>query len=110
MKKSAKSGFYPILINLNRFDCIVVGGGKVAYRKVLSLLNFNARITVLSSKICKPLIELSEQKRISVIKKNYSKEFIKDFKIVFCATDNPEVNKEVRRDCTKEGILLNVSR
>ncbi len=109
MKKSEKSGFYPILVNLQRFHCLVVGGGNVAYRKVLSLLEFNARITVISPKLSKPLVDLFNQNRISVIKKNYSKVFIKDFKIVFCATDNPEINKTVREDCNSEGILLNVA-
>ena len=59
MKKSKKSGFFPILINLNRFNCLVVGGGKVAYRKVTTLLEFKANITVISPKICKPIIDLT---------------------------------------------------
>jgi precorrin-2 dehydrogenase/sirohydrochlorin ferrochelatase len=109
MKKSEKSGFYPILVNLQRFHCLVVGGGNVAYRKVLSLLEFNARITVISPRLGKPLIDLFNQNKIGVIRKNYSKEFIKNYKIVFCATDNPDINKVVREDCTSEGILLNVA-
>jgi precorrin-2 dehydrogenase / sirohydrochlorin ferrochelatase len=109
MKKSEKAGFYPILINLQRLNCLIVGGGKVAFRKVISLLKFNAVITVVSPRISKPIIELAKQSRIRVIKKSYSAEFIEDAGIVFCATDNPEINKMVRKDCSKKGILLNVA-
>ena len=109
MKKSNNSNFYPILISLERFPCLVIGGGKVAYRKVLSLLDFNAQITVLSPKICKPLIDLFRQNKIQIIKKAYSEEFIKDYKITFCATNNPDINKIVRNDCTRNGILLNAA-
>jgi precorrin-2 dehydrogenase/sirohydrochlorin ferrochelatase len=109
MKMKEKPAYFPILINLVRFDCLVIGGGKVASRKVLSLLEFGANITVLSPKTCLPLKKLDNKKKIKIIKKNYSVEFIKDYKIVFCATDNPVINKTVREDCTKEGILLNVA-
>ncbi len=108
MKKNKKAGFYPIFINLQRFKCIVVGGGKVAHRKVLSLLQFGADVTVLSPKIIKPIRELAEQNYIRIIKKVYSKEYIDGFGIVFSATDIPEINRTVRKDCTDKRILLNV--
>ena len=106
--KDEDFNFYPICINLQKFPCLVVGGGKVALRKVLSLQEFNANITVISPNICKPLIILSKEGKIKVIKKSYSKEFIKDYKIVFSATNNPEINKSVYTDCASEDILLNV--
>ena len=109
MKKSEKAGFYPILINLQRFNCLVVGGGKVASRKVVSLLNFNANITVISPRISKPILELARQGKIKIIKKYYSRNIIDNFGVVFCATDNPEINRLVRKDCTDKRILLNVA-
>ena len=108
MKHNTDQSFYPILLNLNKFPCLVVGGGKVAYRKVLSLLSFNAEVTVLAPKICKSLIEFANQKKVKLIKKAYTKDFLKNYKIVFSATDNPKINQIVRDDCTKENILLNV--
>jgi len=108
LKENIQPAFYPVLINLKRFPCLIVGGGKVAYRKALSLLEFHADITVISPKFCKPLMELHQQEKIKVIKKSYSKQFILGFKIIFSATDNQEINKTVSQDCREEGILLNV--
>jgi siroheme synthase-like protein len=109
MKISRNPAFFPILINLKYFPCLVVGGGRVAVRKVLSLLDFNAEITVLSPRICKQLNDLSIKNKIKIIKKSYSKIFIKNFMIVFCATDNSKINQKVYNDCTEEGILINVA-
>ncbi len=108
-KKSDIAGYYPILISLQKFPCLVIGGGKVAYRKVSSLLEFNADVTVVSARVCRPLSELFKQGKIHIIKKSYSKEFIKDYKIIFSATDNHDVNKIIRKDCSEEGIILNAA-
>ncbi len=108
MKYNTDQSFFPVLLNLNKFPCLVVGGGKVAYRKVLTLLEFNAEVTVLAPKICKPLVDFDKQKKIKIIRKFYNSEFLKNYKIVFSATDNSKVNQMVRDDCTKENILLNV--
>ncbi|MCW9095090.1 MAG: hypothetical protein OQJ74_04525, partial [Ignavibacteriaceae bacterium] len=77
MKKRKISTFYPILINLQRFPCLVVGGGQVAFRKIQSLLSYNVKITVLSPNICKPLKALIKKNKIKLIPKAYSKEYIK---------------------------------
>ena len=52
---------------------------------------------------------LLSQNKVKIIKKNYSTEFIKDFGLIFCATDNPGINKAVWEDCTREGKLLNAA-
>ena len=109
MEKKDNSNFYPILISLERFPCLVVGGGKVACRKVLSLLEFNAEITVISPKFCKQLLDMYQRGLIQIIRKSYSKEFIKNYKIIFSTTDNPETNRIIRNDCNSEGILLNAA-
>jgi precorrin-2 dehydrogenase/sirohydrochlorin ferrochelatase len=101
--------FFPVLINLSKFPCLVIGGGKVAHRKVTTLLNFKARVTVVSPKICKPLIELSQKNRIKIIRKSYNKEQIENFEIIFCATDNHKLNLNVYEDCKAENKLLNVA-
>ena len=108
MKKSKISTFYPILINLKRFPCLVVGGGQVAFRKIQSLLSYNVKITVLSPKVCKPLRALIKKNKIKIITKPYSKEYIKNYKIIFSATNKREINKQVCNDCKMENKLLNV--
>ena len=109
MKKTGKYIYFPILIDLRRFPCLVVGGGKIALRKTQSLLEFNAKGTVVSPKICRELTALSTHGKGGIIRKPYSREFLKGHKLVFSATDNPETNQLASRDCRRRGILLNVA-
>jgi len=109
MNENKNAIYFPLLLNIKNYKCLVVGGGKVALRKVISLRDFQAKVTVISPKICEPLLELNKKRKIKVIQKVYTKEYLENFKIVFCATDNPKINKIVRKDCTEKKILLNVA-
>ena len=109
MKKTDTYIYFPILIDLRRLPCLVVGGGRVALRKVRSLLEFNARITVVSPKLCAGLIKLSKSAKIPVIARPYSARFLKGHKVVFSTTDNPEIDRLVSHDCRRRRILLNVA-
>ena len=109
MNENKNAVYFPLLLNLKNYPCLVVGGGKVAFRKVISLRDFQAKVTVISPKFCEPLLELNKKRKVKIIQKVYSKEYLKNFKIVFCATDNPKINTLVRKDCTEKNILLNVA-
>ena len=43
--------YYPVFLNLENKKAVVIGGGKVAERKILSLLKAKAAITVISPDI-----------------------------------------------------------
>jgi precorrin-2 dehydrogenase/sirohydrochlorin ferrochelatase len=109
MNDKNNSIYYPLLLNLKKFPCLVIGGGNVALRKVISLLEFNARVTVISPKLCEQLYDLHQEGKIQIIQRYYSKEYLDNYKIVFCATDNPKTNQKVYQDCKDENILLNVA-
>jgi len=109
MKISDNSMFFPVLINLAKYPCLVIGGGTVAYRKVTTLQNFKAKVTVVSPKICKPLKELAKKNKIKFIKKSYHKNYLKNFEVIFCATNNHKINLSVYEDCKAEKKLLNVA-
>ncbi|MCX7746407.1 MAG: bifunctional precorrin-2 dehydrogenase/sirohydrochlorin ferrochelatase [Clostridia bacterium] len=99
---------FPFFIDLKDKKCLVVGGGKVAERKVLALLPFQVEITLLSPKITKTLENHHLQGEIHWICKNYDDEFLKDSFMVIAATSDHEVNARVYRDGTQAGIHVNV--
>lgn len=109
MKRNENSIFFPILVSLRKYPCLVIGGGNVALRKTESLLLYNAKVTVVAPKICKPLKDLSKKNKVKLIQKIYSKDLLKNFEIIFCATDNKQINLTVARDCKEENKLLNVA-
>ena len=109
MKEDRGGAFFPILINVQKYPCLVVGGGVIASRKITSLQEFNANITVLAPNISSRIEELNREGKIKVIKHSYSREFLHGFKIVFCATNNYQLNQSVYDDCVREGIFINVA-
>lgn len=44
--------YFPFMIELNNERCLIAGGGTVAYRKVCSMLEFGAVVTVVSPEFC----------------------------------------------------------
>lgn len=97
------------MIDLRSFPCLIVGGGAVALRKVQSLLEFNAQVTVVSPRFCKGLSSLAARGKIRTVKHSYSNRYLESNKIVFCATDNAGINKAVSNDCKRAGVLLNAA-
>ena len=108
-------GYYPIFLNLRGRRCVVVGGGKVAERKVRTLLRAQASVRVISPELTARLAHLAAQKRIEVICRPYRKGDLKLRRgngvplLVFSATNDPVVQQAVREDADALGALVNVA-
>src|SRR3989339_322589 len=101
--------YYPIMLDIANKRCFVIGGGKVALRKVNSLISYNAQIIVISPHLCNELMSLYEQEKINWIQRNYNSEDIQEAGIVFAATDNEQVNNQIGKDAHEKGIMVNVA-
>ncbi|MEW6455153.1 MAG: bifunctional precorrin-2 dehydrogenase/sirohydrochlorin ferrochelatase [Acidobacteriota bacterium] len=99
---------YPVFLKLENKDCLVIGGGKVAERKILSLIESKARITVISPKVSKNISDLSRKYPVQILKRNYQKGDIKDFFIAIAATDSDSTNRLIAKEAAKYKILCNV--
>ncbi|MCP4590069.1 MAG: NAD(P)-dependent oxidoreductase, partial [bacterium] len=63
---------YPItLVHLHRVRCLVVGGGRVAARKVAGLLATEAQVVVISPALCEQLELFVERGDVEVLRRNY---------------------------------------
>lgn len=100
--------YYPVMLNLEHRPCLVVGGGRVAERKVKSLLEAKADITVVSPQFTSALFELARNDRIKLLQNDYRSDLIKSFAFVCAASDDMSVNEEVAKECHSNGILINV--
>lgn len=85
--------YYPVFLNLKDKKAVVIGGGKVAERKMRSLLKAEADVTVISPRIT-PLIEKEKCKgTIAHINRRYRKGDVKKAFIVIAATDSHPTNQ-----------------
>jgi precorrin-2 dehydrogenase / sirohydrochlorin ferrochelatase len=99
------SKFYPIYLDVKGKRCVIVGGGKVAYRKVCSLNDAGADVVVVSPEICP---EMADVEGITLINTNYDEKYLEGVLLVIAATDNEAVNEKVALDAGKRNLIVNV--
>lgn len=97
--------YYPIFLNIQDKKCVVVGGGNVAWRKVCSLKDAGAKVTVVSPEFCP---ELEKETGIERVRQKYDSKFLKEAALVVASTDDGAVNKMIYSDAVERGILVNV--
>ena len=98
--------FYPVNLNLDNMEIIIVGGGNVALRKCMNFLDFGKSVTVLAPDFDIRFLELGN--KVDLINDIFKEEYIDKFDIVVAATDDKEVNEEIACICRKKSKLINV--
>lgn len=104
-----KKHYLPVLIDLHWFNPLVIGGGKIALRKVNNLLDFNSFPTIISPKINSELINIIKSNNLIYIQKYYETKDITNFNLIFAATNNIQVNNQIFEDCMNRNILVNIA-
>jgi len=107
-RKFNTPAYYPIMLNIKGEKCVVVGGGKVALRKVKMLLECGAKVTVISPTLHQDLVRLAQDKAIRLIKQDYEPGDLDGAVAVIAATDAEEINRSVAHEAKNRGILVNV--
>lgn len=97
--------YFPIFIDLSEKKIVVIGGGVIATRRVNTLLSFVEKIVVVAPKITPELQEAERLGQILWICAKYSFEYITEADMVIAATDQPEINCRIKRDCEAAGKM-----
>lgn len=98
---------YPIFLNLTGKRCLVIGGGKVAERKIETLLEYDAQVIVVSPESSVRIKELARDNLIKGLQRVFIPTDLDDVFMVFIATGDSELNKSVAELCRIKGILVN---
>jgi siroheme synthase-like protein len=94
---------YPIMLDLTHVPVLVVGGGRVALRKIEGLVNGGADVTVVAPDVVDAIQGLA----VRVVKRDYEIGDLDPARLVITATDDPAVNAAVAADATSRGIWVN---
>ena len=100
--------YYPVFLRIHKKKCVVVGGGRVALRKVRMLLDCGGEVKVVSSTFHSNLLRLAEKKAIRLIRRDYKPGDLAGAAIVIAATDQQEINRRVAEEAKRAGALVNV--
>ncbi|MFZ2063571.1 MAG: bifunctional precorrin-2 dehydrogenase/sirohydrochlorin ferrochelatase [Candidatus Binatus sp.] len=101
-------GYIPIFLDVTGRESVVVGGGEVAARKVEALLEAGARVTVVSPSLSPALKTLVARRLVTHIAREYQRGDIRGCVLVYAATDDPKLHRELAAEARALGIPINV--
>lgn len=115
--------YFPMFVDMTERECLIVGGGNVAYRKVIVMLDFGAKVTVVAEDICDELRKLTiddiasedktgsytanKENRITFIKRRFERKDCDGMEMVIAATDDNVLNHEIAEYCKAKDIMVN---
>jgi len=102
------SNYMPICISLKARRCLIVGGGRVALRKIDTLLYYESDITVVTPETNEKIEYYAKKDFIKLEKREYKSPEASEYGIVISASDNMEINEKVCEDCREAGVPINV--
>lgn len=70
---------FPVFVEMDQRDCLIIGGGQVALRKIRILLDAGAKVTVIGPSFCPELEQLASEGRIVCLpcETEYTLDFLK---------------------------------
>ncbi|MEC7596292.1 MAG: siroheme synthase CysG [Pseudomonadota bacterium] len=100
--------YLPIFFNLKKKQCLVVGGGDIALRKINLLLKAEATITCVSPSFCNTLKDLSKEANLWLIKKKFEPSDIDNHSVIISATNDSSINRLVSKLANEFRIPVNI--
>jgi uroporphyrin-III C-methyltransferase/precorrin-2 dehydrogenase/sirohydrochlorin ferrochelatase len=100
--------YFPVFVKLKDQDCLVVGAGEIAARKIELLARAGAKITVIAEQFSPQVANLKEVCRLTVLQKTFAPTDLCGYRLVVSATDNKETNLLIAKTAEEQNILVNV--
>lgn len=98
---------FPLFICAYNKKVLIVGGGKIATRRLKTLLNFDFNIVVVSKTITNEIEKICCDNNILFIKDSYNINYIENCFMVLACTNDAVCQKQIVDDCKNNNIFVN---
>ena len=102
------TSYYPLFADLTARRCLVVGGGRLAQRKVQALRQCGASVTVVSPTLTKRLAAAARTGAIRHLARRFRARDLRAMWLVCAATDDERINLLVAQSAERQRIFTNV--
>ena len=109
MKRYEEKPFFPMFIDLSKKKVVVIGGGRIAGRRIRTLLSFAGQICVIAPEVTEEIEGYIKEGRITHLKTRYAPETIQDADLVLAATDAPACKEQAADGGRGRGMRVNVA-
>ena len=100
--------YYPVHLDIKNRNCLIVGGGAVGTRKVNTLLECGAHVTVVSPDPTSQLARLASEASITLKRRAYRSDDLSGMFLVIGASDDETLNLQISKDAERAHILCNI--
>jgi len=100
-------GYFPAFLKLDNKKILLVGGGNIAYEKLVHLLDFTNSIDIIAKECSLEMIHKIETLRLRYEKRAYKKGDIADYAIVIIAIDDIPMQVEIFEESKNYKCLCN---
>ena len=99
--------YYPVFLDVQDKEVVVVGGGEVARQKLTGLQEAGARVTVISPELIPEVQQLVHDGRIMHVDREYRDGDMEGYFLAFVATDDGAINKAVADEARSKRVWIN---
>lgn len=99
---------YPVFLSVEKKQCVVIGGGNVATRKVAALLGCGAEVTVIAKRVTQRIRRWSRKKKIRCSIRSFRSSDLKGTWLVIAATNDRALNERIAREARERRQWINV--
>ncbi|MGZ8796239.1 MAG: precorrin-2 dehydrogenase/sirohydrochlorin ferrochelatase family protein [Thermoanaerobaculia bacterium] len=103
-----KDPYYPIYLDIEGRNVVIVGGGNVCARKAETMMKYGARVTVVSPQFTDEIEQWARQGCLALSRKKYDQSDLEGVNIVIASTDDEAINTQIATDCRQRRIPVNV--
>ena len=103
-----KKPYFPLFVDLNEKQIVVVGAGTIAKRRIRTLVSFTNHLTVIAPEVNRELLDMEKAGMLRIKRKNYEREDMYDADYVIAATNDHQINSDIYSACKCMGISVNV--
>ncbi len=118
--KETFAEWFPMFVNINDRNIAVVGGGKIACRRIKTLLQFSCNLRIVAKEISEEIRQIVQEhiainqkaglnRSIELLEEEFEIEDIIGADMVLAATNNREINQGIGQQCRERGMLVNVA-
>ena len=100
--------FFPMFVDLSATAVLVVGAGKIAARRVVTLLDFAGSVTVVAPEVCEALEGLAAAGAVALRRRGFEDTDLDGAGMVLAATGDAALDARVAALCRARAIPVNV--
>ena len=103
--------YFPLFVDLTKKSIIVIGAGKIAARRVKSLLPFVGDMKVIAPEVSSEITEMasSSEGALVIEQRPFEPSDLDGADVVLAVTNDKELNTRIGTLCNEKKILVNVS-